>query len=66
MSSIQPEKLKREDEVLDSTLRPGSWQDYVGQDKIKENIKIIITAAKQRGGQIQAEARDGEGRYEIR
>lgn len=48
MSSIIPEKLKREDEVLDSALRPSSWNDYVGQDKIKENIRIIITAAKQR------------------
>jgi len=37
------------DEILDSTLRPNSWHDYIGQDKIKENIKIIITAAKQRG-----------------
>jgi Holliday junction DNA helicase RuvB len=48
MSSIITEKPKKEDEVLDSALRPGSWQDYVGQDKIKENIRIIITAAKQR------------------
>jgi holliday junction DNA helicase RuvB len=48
MSSILPEKIKKEDEVLDSALRPSSWQDYVGQDKIKENIRIIITAAKQR------------------
>jgi len=48
MSSPIPEKLKNEDEVLDSALRPSSWQDYVGQTKIKENIKIIITAAKQR------------------
>ena len=45
MSSVLP---KKEDEVLDSALRPSSWQDYVGQDKIKENIRIIITAAKQR------------------
>jgi holliday junction DNA helicase RuvB len=48
MSSIISEKPKKEDEVLDSALRPGSWNDYVGQDKIKENIRIIITAAKQR------------------
>ncbi len=39
---------KKEDELLDSALRPGSWSEYVGQDKIKENIRIIITAAKQR------------------
>ncbi|MFA6190484.1 MAG: Holliday junction branch migration DNA helicase RuvB [Candidatus Staskawiczbacteria bacterium] len=37
------------DETLDSALRPTSWHDYVGQDKIKENIQVIITAAKQRG-----------------
>jgi len=45
MSIVLP---KKDDEVLDSALRPSSWNDYVGQDKIKENIRIIITAAKQR------------------
>ena len=49
MSSVLPEKNNTSNEVLDSTLRPSSWHDYVGQDKIKENIKIIITAAQQRG-----------------
>jgi Holliday junction DNA helicase RuvB len=48
MSSILNKKLNKEDETLDSALRPKKWSDYVGQDKIKENIKIIITAAKQR------------------
>jgi Holliday junction DNA helicase RuvB len=48
MSSITPGKIKVEEEILDSTLRPCSWAEYVGQDKIKENIQIIITAAKQR------------------
>ena len=42
-------KKDKEDKVLDFTLRPKKWQDYVGQDKIKENIRIILTAAKQRG-----------------
>ncbi len=49
MSSQLDRKPDKEDEVLDFTLRPKNWSDYVGQDKIKENIKIIITAAKQRG-----------------
>ena len=49
MSSILDKKPEKEDEVLDSALRPRKWSDYVGQDKIKENIRIIITAAKQRG-----------------
>ncbi|MFA5878481.1 MAG: Holliday junction branch migration DNA helicase RuvB [Candidatus Staskawiczbacteria bacterium] len=38
-----------EDEILDSALRPQNWDEYSGQDKIKQNIKIIITAAKNRG-----------------
>ena len=49
MSSVLDKKLEKDDTVLDSALRPKNWQDYVGQDKIKENIRIILTAAKQRG-----------------
>ncbi len=39
----------KEDEVLDSALRPQGWDEYVGQDKVKKNLKILITAAKKRG-----------------
>jgi Holliday junction DNA helicase RuvB len=46
--SVLNRKIEKEDEVLDSALRPKKWADYVGQEKIKENIRIIITAAKQR------------------
>ncbi len=49
MSSLLDKKTTEGDEVLDSALRPKNWQDYVGQDKVKENIRIILTAAKQRG-----------------
>lgn len=38
----------QEDKVLDITLRPKTWQDYVGQKRVKKNIKIIIEAAKKR------------------
>ncbi|MFM2423852.1 MAG: hypothetical protein RLZZ70_239 [Candidatus Parcubacteria bacterium] len=34
---------------LDQTLRPGSWDEYVGQTKIKENLRILLTAARERG-----------------
>lgn len=34
---------------LDRTLRPDSWDEYVGQVKIKENLHILLTAAKARG-----------------
>lgn len=33
---------------LDSTLRPGSWDEYVGQESIKNNLHILIAAAKER------------------
>lgn len=35
--------------TIDSALRPISWNDYVGQEKIKQNLKIILEAAKKRG-----------------
>ena len=34
---------------LDQTLRPQSWEEYVGQGKIKENLRILLTAARERG-----------------
>lgn len=34
---------------LDSTLRPDKWEEYVGQEPIKENLKILLNAAKTRG-----------------
>jgi holliday junction DNA helicase RuvB len=34
---------------LDQTLRPQTWEDYVGQTSIKENLRILLTAAKERG-----------------
>ncbi|KKQ20944.1 MAG: Holliday junction DNA helicase RuvB [Candidatus Staskawiczbacteria bacterium RIFCSPLOWO2_12_FULL_37_15] len=48
MSSVLDKKPEKEDEVIDSALRPKTWSDYIGQEKIKENIRIILTAAKQR------------------
>lgn len=33
---------------LDQTLRPRSWDEYVGQKTIKDNLHILITAAKER------------------
>ncbi len=34
---------------LDQTLRPQSWEEYIGQGKIKENLRILLTAARERG-----------------
>ncbi len=34
---------------LDRTLRPQTWEEYIGQSKIKENLRILLTAARERG-----------------
>jgi len=36
------------DPLLDSALRPKSWQDFVGQEKIKKNLKVILESARKR------------------
>lgn len=42
-----PERLENEIE-LDQTLRPSTFEDFVGQEKLAENLKIFISAARQR------------------
>lgn len=37
-----------EDKKIESTLRPQSMDDYIGQSKAKETLKIFIEAARQR------------------
>lgn len=34
---------------VDGKLRPSNFDDYVGQEKVKENLKIFISAARMRG-----------------
>lgn len=36
------------DKVFDATLRPAIWDDYIGQHKVKERLKIFIEATKNR------------------
>lgn len=44
-----PEEVSRPDEGnLDQALRPETWGEYVGQGKVKQNLKVIIDAAKKR------------------
>ena len=38
-----------EDVVLDQTLRPTRWDEYIGQKHIKDNVKILLRAAEERG-----------------
>ncbi|MBI4134614.1 MAG: Holliday junction branch migration DNA helicase RuvB [Candidatus Sungbacteria bacterium] len=42
-----------EDKTLDLTLRPQQWEEYIGQPSTKENLRILIQAAKQRGESVE-------------
>ena len=42
-------QIKDDDLGFEMSVRPRSFDEFVGQDKIKENLKIFIEAAKQRG-----------------
>ncbi|HTP13380.1 MAG TPA: Holliday junction branch migration DNA helicase RuvB [Bacteroidota bacterium] len=43
-----PDRLEQEVE-FDRTLRPNSLGEFVGQEKIVENLRVFIAAARQRG-----------------
>jgi Holliday junction DNA helicase RuvB len=45
---VEVEKFSFEDSY-ETSLRPISFEDYIGQEKIKKNLKIFIEAAKKRG-----------------
>jgi Holliday junction DNA helicase RuvB len=38
--------------VSESRLRPASMEEFVGQDKVKENLSVFIEAARMRGEQL--------------
>jgi Holliday junction DNA helicase RuvB len=43
------DKVFSDDEgFLDQTLRPSHWDEYIGQKNIKENLRILLTAAAER------------------
>jgi Holliday junction DNA helicase RuvB len=44
--------LRERDPQLDATLRPQTWPEFIGQDKVKERLGIFISAAKQRGDSL--------------
>lgn len=48
-----PGQEQPDDKVLDLTLRPINFDEYVGQENIKANLKIIIGATKKRGEPLE-------------
>ena len=46
-------KKRSEDKSLDLALRPKTFDEYIGQENIKKNLKILIEAAKIRKEPIE-------------
>ena len=40
---------REEDRAAETSLRPRHLDEYIGQDRVKENLRIVIEAAKARG-----------------
>ncbi len=49
LKKMNKNKGKNEESVLDQALRPKAWEEYIGQKHIKDNVKILLRAAKERG-----------------
>ena len=47
--NLRPEVANNIEERLETSLRPKTLSEYIGQSKVKENMKIYIEAAKKRG-----------------
>ena len=46
-------KITVDDQVLDLALRPKTFTEYIGQDRTKDNLKIMIGAAKKRNEAVE-------------
>ena len=40
--------ISEEDKIIEGSLRPQYLEDYIGQEKAKQNLKVYIEAAKKR------------------
>ncbi len=52
MRITDPKKVFEDDKELEKTLRPSTFDEFIGQGKIKENLKIFVEAAKLRSEQL--------------
>lgn len=49
----EPHEKQADDAKLDQALRPKRWNDFIGQEALKDNLKILISAAKKRNEPIE-------------
>ena len=53
MSTALPAEKRERDENLDLALRPKLWDEYIGQERVKKNLRILIDAAKKRNDSME-------------
>ena len=46
---VEIETFNADEETSEITLRPGAWDEYIGQEQIKKNLGVFIEASKKRG-----------------
>lgn len=48
-----PDELGPEEEQFDRPLRPRSLDEYIGQERVRENLSVLLDAARQRGEAVE-------------
>ncbi len=51
-ATTAPDENNSEEQMIEVTLRPQTFADYVGQERLKKNLKLAIDAAKKRSEPI--------------
>ena len=52
MKKVISAQRRNEDDLQDSSLQPHSLDDFIGQEKLKDNLSVFIEAAKARGDSL--------------
>jgi Holliday junction DNA helicase RuvB len=47
-NTFEPENVAQDAGFLDTALRPAKWDEYIGQKNIKDNLQILLQAARER------------------
>ena len=48
-TNLDPEHISNKDSEFEKKLRPLDFDDFTGQQKVVENLRIFVAAAKMRG-----------------
>src|ERR1700693_3731510 len=51
-TSKPADDVDSDEQELEQTLRPKKFSEYIGQERLKKNLKLAISAAKKRGEPI--------------